>query len=283
MFLGALIDSGLDPNVLQKASASLKIEAQLRVEKVDRSGITATKVHVLDAHGPLAESSPYAPEQSHTHTHDTLPKIDLDESISADQERSHPFPEQTVRSELKHQTKTQHQHKDHHHHDPVEASADAASGNQAAVPHAHAHGRSHSAICQLIEASDLDAAVKEFSIRTFGLLGAAEARIHNVSIDEIHFHEVGAVDAIVDIVASAAGIHALNAQALAETGVPLQWHSSALNVGGGHGELCPRALSCSCTRYSRPVEGDANVLCRPGQRTRDTYRSSDHPCPGSKV
>ncbi len=113
----------------------------------------------------------------------------------------------------------------HEHDHPHSHNHDAHSHKQ---PHSeassHSHGRSLSIIRQLIENSALDAPVKAIAIRAFELLGNSEAKIHNVPVDAIHFHEVGAVDAIVDIVAAAAGSHALDASA---------WMCSPLNVGGG--------------------------------------------------
>jgi uncharacterized protein (TIGR00299 family) protein len=75
--------------------------------------------------------------------------------------------------------------------------------------------------------------VKARSIRAFQLLGEAEAAIHSISVEKVHFHEVGAVDTIVDIVCSAAGCEALGID---------RWLSSPLNVGSGtvvcqHGTL----------------------------------------------
>jgi uncharacterized protein (TIGR00299 family) protein len=75
--------------------------------------------------------------------------------------------------------------------------------------------------------------VKTRSIRAFQLLGEAEAAIHSISVEKVHFHEVGAVDTIVDIVCSAAGCEALGID---------RWLSSPLNVGSGtvvcqHGTL----------------------------------------------
>jgi uncharacterized protein (TIGR00299 family) protein len=75
--------------------------------------------------------------------------------------------------------------------------------------------------------------VKQRSIRTFQLLGEAEAAIHSIPIEKVHFHEVGAVDTIVDIVCAAAG---------AETLGIARWLCSPLNVGSGtvvcqHGTL----------------------------------------------
>jgi hypothetical protein len=103
-------------------------------------------------------------------------------------------------------------------------------------PHAHtAHAphRSLSAILEIIRSAPLSEAVKQCSIRAFQLLGEAEAAIHSVPIEEVHFHEVGAVDTIVDIVCAAAGAEALGVD---------HWLSSSLNVGSGtvvcqHGTL----------------------------------------------
>ena len=107
-------------------------------------------------------------------------------------------------------------------------------------PHAHtAHAphRSLSAILEIIRSAPLSEAVKQCSIRAFQLLGEAEAAIHSVPIEDVHFHEVGAVDTIVDIVCAAAGAEALGR----EMGVD-RWVSSPLNVGSGtvvcqHGTL----------------------------------------------
>ena len=78
----------------------------------------------------------------------------------------------------------QHEHHEHHH------------------EHAHHHGRSFSQIKEMIEKSDLSSKTKANAISIFTKLGQAEAKIHGKDIEEIHFHEVGAVDSIVDIVGS---------------------------------------------------------------------------------
>ncbi|NYF80509.1 nickel pincer cofactor biosynthesis protein LarC [Granulicella arctica] len=194
MFLGALIDAGVDPNVLHDAVAALNLGATLRIETVDRSGISSTKVHVMEG-TRLAETTQY--EHGHTHQH-------------------HP--------------RTQHQHKAGHPHTHDE--------------HQHAHGRSLSVIRNLIQSASLDAPVKQTAIRAFELLGASEAKIHNVPVEQIHFHEVGAVDAIVDIVAASAGIHALHVQ---------QWFASPLNVGGG-------MVDCAHGRFPVPAPATADLL-----------------------
>jgi len=207
MFLGALIDAGVPPQVLHDATAALNVGATLRIEKVDRSGISATKVHVLEGNR-LAEQKPLITE-AHTH-----------------------------------QPKTQHQHKTGHPHthDPEAAhSGDSAHTHE---DHSHTHGRSLSTIRALIQAAPLAAPIKQTAICAFELLGESEARIHNVPVEDIHFHEVGAVDAIVDIVAASAGIHHLNADA---------WHCSPINVGSG-------TVVCAHGTFPVPAPATADLL-----------------------
>ncbi|MDX6765714.1 MAG: nickel pincer cofactor biosynthesis protein LarC [Candidatus Methylacidiphilales bacterium] len=74
---------------------------------------------------------------------------------------------------------------------------------------AHGHGRSFTAIKQLIARSNLPDLVKSRAISVFRRIGLAESRIHGVGIEEIHFHEVGAIDSIADIVGVCSGLHLL--------------------------------------------------------------------------
>ena len=71
------------------------------------------------------------------------------------------------------------------------------------------HGRSFAEIRGLVETADLPAGVREMSKKAFRRLAEAEARVHGVPPDEIHFHEVGAVDSIVDIVGSCLALESL--------------------------------------------------------------------------
>jgi pyridinium-3,5-bisthiocarboxylic acid mononucleotide nickel chelatase len=82
---------------------------------------------------------------------------------------------------------------------------------------------------------------KKMAIRIFEALGAAEAKIHNTSIESVHFHELGAVDAIVDIVCAAVGAEALEVD---------QIICSPLNVGGG---------TVKCAHGTFPVPAPATV------------------------
>jgi pyridinium-3,5-bisthiocarboxylic acid mononucleotide nickel chelatase len=100
-------------------------------------------------------------------------------------------------------------------------------------------------------------AVAERASAIFRRLGEAEAKIHNVSVEQIHFHEVGAVDAIVDIVGASAGFALLGID---------DFYASALNVGGGrveaaHGVMpVPAPATAELVRgaptYSSGIEGE---------------------------
>jgi uncharacterized protein (TIGR00299 family) protein len=86
--------------------------------------------------------------------------------------------------------------------------------------------------------------VQTIALKAFDLLGHAEASIHNVPVETIHFHEVGAVDAIADIVATAAGCHWLNVE---------RWFCSPLNVGGGH-------VHCAHGKFPVPAPATLELL-----------------------
>src|SRR5271167_3700913 len=88
MFLGALIDAGVDPKVLHEAVAALNLSATLRIEKVDRSGISATKVHVYEG-AKLADDHHDHPHEQHTHTHQHHPKTQHQHKIGHTHEHDH--------------------------------------------------------------------------------------------------------------------------------------------------------------------------------------------------
>ena len=214
MFLGALHDAGVPLDILQSAASSLNLGVTLEVRKVDRSGISSTKVTVLENNAPaeveLPASHSQEPPHQHPHTHEHT---------------------QQPRTQHLHKIGRPHTHEHEHDHEHEE-------------PHRHVHGRSLTVIRELIQASSLAPAVQSLAIHTFELLGHSEAKIHNVPVDQIHFHEVGAVDAIADIVCAAAGIVHLNLGA---------WHSSPVNVGGG-------MVVCAHGTFPVPAPATADLL-----------------------
>jgi uncharacterized protein (TIGR00299 family) protein len=106
--------------------------------------------------------------------------------------------------------------------------------------------RSLATILGVLEKSKLAAAVRERASAIFRRLGEAEAAVHDVPIEKIHFHEVGAVDAIVDIVGACIGFSALGLERFA---------CSALNVGGGTAKMAHGLLPVPAPATARLLLG----------------------------
>jgi pyridinium-3,5-bisthiocarboxylic acid mononucleotide nickel chelatase len=132
----------------------------------------------------------------------------------------------------------------HSHHDDLthERTHPAQDTETTHTPtHLHVHHRSLSAILGIIRSAPLSDPVKERASRAFQLLGEAEAAIHSIPVEKVHFHEVGAVDTIVDIVCAAAGCEALGVH---------RWLASPLNVGSG---------TVQCAHGTLPVPAPATL------------------------
>jgi uncharacterized protein (TIGR00299 family) protein len=87
--------------------------------------------------------------------------------------------------------------------------------------HPHSHGRTFSDIRKLLGKAKLATAVRERTLEIFTALADAEARVHGTSPDEVHFHEVGAVDSIVDITGAAIALHRMEIERVTSTPVAL--------------------------------------------------------------
>jgi pyridinium-3,5-bisthiocarboxylic acid mononucleotide nickel chelatase len=129
------------------------------------------------------------------------------------------------------QTTHSHHHHDHHHHEHSHE-------------HHHHDHRSLSTIKHLIETSALGEPVKQQASAIFQRIGEAEAKIHGMDIEAVHFHEVGAVDSIVDIVGACIGLTALGIE---------QIIASPLHVGFG-------TFTCAHGTYPIPGPAAAEIL-----------------------
>jgi len=202
MFLGALIDAGVPPEIFTRTVEALGVDARLEISRVDRSGISATKVDVIAAGEKELPREEFwggqgFEQRSHEHSHHHG-------------EHSHEHSHSHSHGEHSHEHAHDHGHSHEHSHD-----------------HGHAHHHEHRGlkeIHQIIKQAAISETAKARAMKIFETLGAAEAKVHNTDIEKIHFHEVGAIDAIVDIVCAAVGSEALAAD---------EWVCSPLNVGGG--------------------------------------------------
>ena len=110
-----------------------------------------------------------------------------------------------------------HDHTHHHHHH---------------ADHGHDHGRSWAQIRELLQKSSLEPSVRDTALKIFHRVAEAEARIHGKLVDEVHFHEVGAVDSMVDIVVAAVGLHHLGIRDVTAS-VPVEGTGS-IHCAHGH-------------------------------------------------
>lgn len=133
-----------------------------------------------------------------------------------------------------------HDHAHAHSHDHGHSHAHE-KGREHSHAHSHQEHRSLSTILKIIREAPLSPWVKERSTRAFQALGEAEAGIHAIPVEKVHFHEVGALDTIVDIVGAAAGAEFLKVE---------KWLASPLNVGSG---------TVKCAHGTLPVPAPATL------------------------
>lgn len=127
------------------------------------------------------------------------------------------------------------------------------------------HHRHLTDILALIAATSLPEAVKIHASGVFTRLATAEAQVHGVTVEAIHFHEVGALDAIIDIVGVCAGLHDLSIERLYASGVPLGegWTMTA------HGRIplpapATLALLTAANAPTRPAPGPGELVTPTG-------------------
>ena len=196
MCIGALVHAGvpLDYLIEKLNLLGISTEYQLRTELVHRNTQQATKFYV-----DLAADLWLKPKNSAT-------ELDPSETESPTFDARH-----------------HHHHGEEHSHSHGEADAEIS----------HTHHRNLPQIEQIIVSAKLPPRVEAWSLTVFGKLAEAEGAVHGIPASEVHFHEVGATDAIIDIVGTCLGLDWLDIQEL---------YFSAMPTGGGtvkaaHGKL----------------------------------------------
>ncbi|WP_027190257.1 nickel pincer cofactor biosynthesis protein LarC [Fundidesulfovibrio putealis] len=228
MNLAAMIDLGVEPEYLRAELGRLGLdhEFELRVSQSSRSDIHGTQVEVVLKNGKAhqhGQALAHAGEgHGHHHAHDGNREGSSHGHGHDHGEPHHGHHHDHSGSHAAHGSHHGHDHEDtpHGQHHENEHAHDAA-------PHAH-HGhaahRNLADIEAIIMGSTLSDAVKQTSLAIFLKVAQAEAKVHGKALREVHFHEVGATDSIVDIVGAAICYHRL--------GVDAVW-ASPVELGAG--------------------------------------------------
>src|SRR5256885_12684153 len=145
MFLGALVDAGVPVRLLEETVAALNVGARLEISRVERSGISATKVDVYVGGEKELPREVYWEQKGHSQAHD----------------HAHPHDHEHV------------QLREHNY------SAETKEPSPAAPTHQHEHGRGLKEIREIIRQANIAESAKQTAITIFEALGAAEAKIHN--------------------------------------------------------------------------------------------------------
>jgi len=230
MMLAAVVDCHRSPeeflNEIQKrleGIEDLKGDFSFKMEKVWRGkgGIAARKVNVHSIYGDTAAPKPKAVDphdvdnshnasHNHDHRHNASHNHEHDHSHSSLHSHEHDNSHSTSHSHehncLSKSNENSHSQEDGHSH-----SLDGPIRNLAEITRLI-----NSAPCHL-----LPSRVKELSIATFSVLAEAEALTHGSTIEHVHFHEVGAIDSIVDTVGTILGLHLLGVDSFSCSRIPI--------------------------------------------------------------
>src|SRR5690625_3522904 len=185
MTIGALLDAGGDPAYLKQELRKLDIEDEyeLKITQVVKNGITSTKFDVI------------LPENEHAHHHHH-------------HEHGHQH----------HEHHHDHSHSDDHHH---HNSDEHDHHHDHEHTHHHHDHRSYQHIVKMIKSAQFSTKVENNAVDIFKKIGAAEAKIHGTTLEEVHFHEVGAVDSIIDIVGTAILLDQLDVDKIISSSIPV--------------------------------------------------------------
>lgn len=223
MTVAALLDLGADEKVLLEVLASIPAEGYaIQISRVKKAGLDVCDFDViLDA-------------EHENHDHD-MAYLHGGEAIG------HTEPCAYDHEEMHHH---EHNHEDEHHH---EQSQEETHHHE--HMHAHAH-RGMNEVLAIISQTKMTEHARELAVRILDVLAGAESKAHGVPKEEVHFHEVGAIDSIIDIVAVAVCIDNLS---ISEVIVPVLYEGTG-------------TIRCQHGILPIPVPAVSNILCDYGIR-----------------
>ena len=223
MFTAALLDLGADEAKLREALASLPLEGyRIEISRVMKSALDVCDFNVVlpegrDNHDHDMEylhghehAHPHDHEHEHGHEHDHEHEHTHEHEHDHEHEHTHEHEhdhEHEHTHEHEHDYGHEHSHQRHEHHE-LEHYGHEHHGHD----HHHADARNLQDITEILKAGKLSERALSLALDIFRILAEAESQAHGKPVDQIHFHEVGAVDSIIDIAAAAVCIDLLGVQ-----------------------------------------------------------------------
>ena len=228
MTLGALLDLGLDQEAFLAEMAKVHVDGfEIKIGRVNKNGIDAMDVDVILAEEEHHHHHDHDHDHEHPHTHDHDHDHEHPHTHDHDHDHEHPH---THDHDHDHEHPHTHDH-DHDHEHPHTHDHDHAAMHTHAHPHTHDHGHTHSHVHRnlfdvnhVIEESGISDHAKALAKAIFLRVAQAESKVHGKPLEEVHFHEVGALDSIVDIIGTAVLMDMLKVDAI---------YSSIVNDGHG--------------------------------------------------
>ncbi len=232
MTVAALIDLGADVDVLMAGLGSLNVDGyKIEISRKEKNSIDACDFNVIldvpetdyEVEGEHSHEHSHSHEEEHNHTHGHNGHVhfhdqDSDHNHSHDQdgENGHSHGHESEDTYSHEHSGQKHTHVHRHLHARLTLRADSHShthsneGNHSHLHYGHHEHRNLNDINAIIEGSAITENAKNIAKRIFYIVAAAESKAHGKPVEEVHFHEVGAVDSIVDIVAVAVCLDNLN-------------------------------------------------------------------------